>query len=1193
MAIKEFVIGPQNYFEENYFSGDYTESNVSRAFLECDIDNIKGGRVVTGEYYEDNYIDGTYFHNNSMGFVMVVEAMVVQEATVSATNYFQDSYFEQGYYKDSGSRFSLTIKLGETVDAQGAFTVQVSQVSVIGKLQLATVTVEALFAPSVTAQATLRPQVFLEEDIDFAVTVSKFTGYESLQEFFASLNAQNDRTREFDSASVSEFSAQVQTARTRDVESSLAVSFDCTADANILGVVEVGMSTASAVSVDVTKLKTADSNIGSIALLTAQPISYLTRPNPYLRPNDLREDYFETGEFTFSTDKVYGERSLQINRPTNNEASIINGPRTQFTFAGQDMVLETWVKVVDHSGTVTSFLTRSTISVQSRFGIDIDNNANPYFRAYYIDNLGRREEFSNFEAQIGVWYHVALRRVNGVFRFEVNGVLRNSKAYAGLLNSQDTVNFLNIRTIQRLKTIRLDGTTFRLGNSTVNGLNSAPVNDYLSTMFLYQYENNVLDNLSQVVDLNENLSTTTALTAVPNATLDGITLHQSLGTLTASITVLSGVKSNMDSVFAVDATVGKLQDASANIDALFTPTVEAVALNPGEVEAVAITALTADATKFKGVVNLNITAQSTLAADAAQRIRTITRTLSAAAALNCNFEALTNYAPRWYGSFNLNFLFQIEPGSSGAQFNDPTLVVINGVSSLHPDYPFANLLPINTNQGAPTRANKTFAITLLDGQGTDELRVSIGVIQPSGTYFERDYQWTVADSLSWRNQPGVWHRLELSVFQNTATLTINGASLGQPNIARTPSAFFDPAVVNVPSTSFIPWHNLVGASFAGSGSAANITDVHFNSASSKAKFAQAFQTTNTALTASVLRVQFGEGALTAVSSLTAAVDNIKGTSADLATTAQATVSAVKTASGLSQLSTTAELNAIIGKLTGYASNQTAEFTQTTDNVRVRFAFSEQDSVATLVADSLNSRIRDNTVAADVQTQLAADFVRTRDVLTELEAIATKLAAVAKVGDFLVTLESASALSVQAQVVTDTRNDVEAVFDLAATATKAVEALADINSEFSLDEVSTRVRFADTAMTTTAELSAVSTRIRFADTDLAVSFDAEITPNRIRPAESGLNTTATLECEFDVIKEAGADLSSEFIGVFSLQKIIRLELDLQVQAFTLTVGDVINIDPRTQLRVVRETRQFRIAQENNTVLVPKETRILVI
>ena len=59
MAIQEFIIGPQNYFEQGYFDGDYTLPNVSKSYLQCDIDNIKGGRVVTGEYYLDNYIDGT------------------------------------------------------------------------------------------------------------------------------------------------------------------------------------------------------------------------------------------------------------------------------------------------------------------------------------------------------------------------------------------------------------------------------------------------------------------------------------------------------------------------------------------------------------------------------------------------------------------------------------------------------------------------------------------------------------------------------------------------------------------------------------------------------------------------------------------------------------------------------------------------------------------------------------------------------------------------------------------------------------------------------------------------------------------------------------------------------------------------------------------------------------------------------
>jgi len=123
MAIKEFIIGPQNYFEQGYFDGDYTLPNVSKAFLECDVDQIKGGRVVTGLYYLDNYIDGTYYHDNSIRAELTVDFLVIQFATAGLGNYYNEGYFGSGYYEQRGSQFTLSAELtriGENVFATGS-----------------------------------------------------------------------------------------------------------------------------------------------------------------------------------------------------------------------------------------------------------------------------------------------------------------------------------------------------------------------------------------------------------------------------------------------------------------------------------------------------------------------------------------------------------------------------------------------------------------------------------------------------------------------------------------------------------------------------------------------------------------------------------------------------------------------------------------------------------------------------------------------------------------------------------------------------------------------------------------------------------------------------------------------------------------------------------------------------------------
>jgi hypothetical protein len=98
MAVKEFSFGPQNYFESDYTSGDYTAPGIVRTFLQCDIDRVFGGVVLTGEYYEGEYIDGTYFHDNSIKTTLSCEFTKVKSFEIGITNYFEEDYFEDSGY---------------------------------------------------------------------------------------------------------------------------------------------------------------------------------------------------------------------------------------------------------------------------------------------------------------------------------------------------------------------------------------------------------------------------------------------------------------------------------------------------------------------------------------------------------------------------------------------------------------------------------------------------------------------------------------------------------------------------------------------------------------------------------------------------------------------------------------------------------------------------------------------------------------------------------------------------------------------------------------------------------------------------------------------------------------------------------------------------------------------------------------
>ena len=108
MAIQEFSSGPQNYFEPGYFDGDYTEPNVSRALLQCDIDAVKGGVFVTGEYYLGNYIDGSYYHDNSIRSTLVCTPSELSSGVFVTGQFYLGNYIDGTYYHDNSIKSTFT-----------------------------------------------------------------------------------------------------------------------------------------------------------------------------------------------------------------------------------------------------------------------------------------------------------------------------------------------------------------------------------------------------------------------------------------------------------------------------------------------------------------------------------------------------------------------------------------------------------------------------------------------------------------------------------------------------------------------------------------------------------------------------------------------------------------------------------------------------------------------------------------------------------------------------------------------------------------------------------------------------------------------------------------------------------------------------------------------------------------------------
>ena len=274
MAIQEFIIGPQNYFEAGYFDGDYTLPNVSKSFLECDIDKIRSGRVVTGEYFLDNYIDGTYYHNNSMSFNMVADAMIVQVASVSLQGYYVEGYYEPGYYQSRGSFFVLTAELtptAQTIEAVGNWTSAFTQTAQVGKVQFASASISAAFTQT-TAFDKLRGIILSAfSQAAIAIEVSRIRDNNAEVSSVFSVATDGRRFRDLASAEDSLFTFSVVNQRSRAFTIETQTAFSLTGVNSRTRQTPVSLTSTATLACTISHIEGADIIVNGFAALSAIP----------------------------------------------------------------------------------------------------------------------------------------------------------------------------------------------------------------------------------------------------------------------------------------------------------------------------------------------------------------------------------------------------------------------------------------------------------------------------------------------------------------------------------------------------------------------------------------------------------------------------------------------------------------------------------------------------------------------------------------------------------------------------------------------------------------------------------------------------------------------------------------------------------------------------------------------------------
>jgi hypothetical protein len=260
----------------------------------------------------------------------------------------------------------------------------------------------------------------------------------------------------------------------------------------------------------------------------------------------------------------------------------------------------------------------------------------------------------------------------------------------------------------------------------------------------------------------------------------------------------------------------------------------------------------------------------------------------------------------------------------------------------------------------------------------------------------------------------------------------------------------------------------------------------------------------------------------------------------------------------------ASLNADVNVNFDGVSVQSAEFAQTTDSKRIRFAD------ASLLSD-FNTNIQAETgiigsanITAEFTMSVTGNAVR--DAELEFESIATNLASVAYIGDFLVTLQSQFDIVANVRVITGVGAAFDMLFDVdadinytaeqSATSSSQFNIVADINnissgsvdvdSEFALSADNGRIR------DTSANFDAIATNLTIAAkiTDTLTLKAGEFTLNAIAVKNTDADAQATTEFAFassgERVRYQSAQADSEFAVNANGRKGTEAALDAVVE-----------------------------------------------
>jgi hypothetical protein len=377
MAVKEFVISPGNYFEEEFFDGDYTErQNQSFGTLTCNAKRLAGIQLDSGVYFAEGYFDGVYAASNQIrteltctadrtatfqflagfyfeeGFIeegafgvnsiiatLEVEAMVVQEATVGLTSYYQEGYYASGYFEQRGSQFTLTADLTRTGQLQEASADLVSEflqaAQVERTLSTAGAGLSAEFLQAATAATVIDATVPMSAEFTLDAGVDKFVGLSIV------LSA--------------EISQVTQAAKIVDTVSEMSAEFTQTATISHIEGADLFAFAEAQLAVEVQRIR--DNNIAATAVFDIAV--------DYIRTKSASSEQFAASLFSVDNLRVrYEEAALDAAFSISVDSTVIRSATSAVTVNSQ--LSAQGVEIQRASATLTSNFTLTAS------GLDLD-----------------------------------------------------------------------------------------------------------------------------------------------------------------------------------------------------------------------------------------------------------------------------------------------------------------------------------------------------------------------------------------------------------------------------------------------------------------------------------------------------------------------------------------------------------------------------------------------------------------------------------------------------------------------------------------------------------------------------------------------------------------------------------------------------------------------------------------------------